>query len=306
MNLSPEAMQLIKDSEGLRLSAYLDPVSVPTIGYGHTAGVKLGQTITQEQANAFLQADLKDAIAAVATSVQVQLTPAQAGALVSFAFNVGAGALATSTLLDKVNAKDWTGAAQEFLRWTHAGGEVLPGLMVRRKAESKIFLEGSPKGLATAPVFGRGVKVNPQYQHSPVSCGQTSVAVAIDALTGKHLADTDIAARYGFALLLALNEECRDAGFVWKDAGNLLPSSWPLIQAKTDAGLPVVTGLNGVFSATGRGHIVLITKIIGETVAYADPAHGEMRSCLRSDMNNCPPHPDGKFMFVATRAAGVN
>lgn len=131
---------LIKEFEGLRLKAYLCSAKVWTIGYGHTKGVKQGDTCTQAEADAFLVADVKWVLTAVERCVQVPLTQGQRAAMNSFVFNCGATALRTSTLLRKLNAGDYKGAADEFPRWNKAGGNVIKGLVRRRAAERKVFL----------------------------------------------------------------------------------------------------------------------------------------------------------------------
>lgn len=140
MRISEKGINLIKRFEGLRLGAYLDSVGVPTIGYGHTRGVKLGQTITQEQADAFLEEDIHEFELAIQRLVHVNLTQNQFDALVSFTFNLGIGSLKQSTLLKKLNAGDITGAANEFNRWVYAGGKKLTGLVKRRSAERLMFI----------------------------------------------------------------------------------------------------------------------------------------------------------------------
>lgn len=151
-----EAVDLVKQFEGLYLSVYLCPAGVPTIGYGHTAGVALGQTITAEQAEQFLTTDLTSAAASVDRLVKVALTPQQRGALASFVFNLGAGNLQDSTLLKLLNGGDYAGAAGEFGKWVHADGKVLPGLVRRRAAEAALFqgqadfLNAQPVAMATA------------------------------------------------------------------------------------------------------------------------------------------------------------
>ena len=140
MRISEKGINLIKRFEGLRLGAYLDSVDVPTIGYGHTRGVKLGQTITQEQADALLEEDIHEFELAIQRLVHVNLTQNQFDALVSFTFNLGIGSLKQSTLLKKLNAGDITGAANEFNRWTYAGGKKLTGLVKRRSAERLLFI----------------------------------------------------------------------------------------------------------------------------------------------------------------------
>ena len=133
-------LELIKEFEGLRLKAYLCSAKVWTIGYGHTKGVKKGDTCTQEEADAFLVADVKWVLTAVERTVKVPLTSGQRAAVNSFIFNCGAGAFRTSTLLRKLNAGDYKGAADEFPRWNKAGGKVIKGLVRRRAAERKVFL----------------------------------------------------------------------------------------------------------------------------------------------------------------------
>ena len=140
MRISEKGIELIKSFEGLRLEAYLDSVAVPTIGYGHTRGVKLGQTITQEQADTLLEEDIHEFELAIQRLVHVNLTQNQFDALVSFTFNLGIGSLKQSTLLKKLNAGDITGAANEFNRWVYAGGKKLTGLVKRRSAERLMFI----------------------------------------------------------------------------------------------------------------------------------------------------------------------
>lgn len=139
MQISKAGLDLIKQFEGLYLKAYRCPAGVPTIGYGHTAGVAMGQTITQQQADDYLRRDVRQFERAVERLVKVPLTQGQFDALVSFAFNLGEGALAQSTLLRLLNAGDYAGAAAQFERWNKAGGRVLPGLVRRRAAERALF-----------------------------------------------------------------------------------------------------------------------------------------------------------------------
>lgn len=139
-NLSAAGLALIKRFEGLRLVAYRDAVGIPTIGYGHTAGVRMGDTITADQADKFLWDDTQGAQAAVRNLVTAPLTQGQYDALVSFVFNLGGGNFSSSTLLRKLNAGDYEGAAGEFGRWVHAGGNRLEGLARRREAERQMFL----------------------------------------------------------------------------------------------------------------------------------------------------------------------
>lgn len=154
MKLSQAGLDLIKHFEGLRLTAYLDAVNVPTIGYGHTNSVKRAdvlnkKTITNTQAEALLKEDVavyERGVNRLTREMGVMLTQSQFDALVSFSFNVGLGNLRRSTLLKKLyvmNQNDQSSiyaVADEFLRWNRAGGKVLQGLVRRRGAERLLFL----------------------------------------------------------------------------------------------------------------------------------------------------------------------
>ena len=126
-------LNLIESFEGLRLTSYQDSVGVWTIGYGHTQGVKQGQTITQQQAQAFLQQDLGVAEAAV-NRLGLTLTDNQFAALVSFTFNLGAGNL------NKLIKNGLAAVPDRILLFDHAGGRQLPGLTRRRQAERALYL----------------------------------------------------------------------------------------------------------------------------------------------------------------------
>lgn len=132
--------ELIKSFEGLELEAYLCPADIWTIGYGHTGNVKEGDSITKAEAEALLDKDLQTFRNGVKRFVKVPLNENQFGALVSFAYNLGLGSLQNSTLLKMLNAGDYTGAADQFLRWNKSGGKVLTGLVRRREAERAVFL----------------------------------------------------------------------------------------------------------------------------------------------------------------------
>ena len=137
--------EIEKQFEGCQLVAYPDPGTGGepwTIGYGHTGGVKRGDMCTQAGADAWLLSDLRSAINAVHAGVIVPISDDEEGALVDLVFNIGSGNFAHSTLLAKLNAKDYHGAASEFGRWNHSGGAVLAGLTRRRAAESDLFIKG--------------------------------------------------------------------------------------------------------------------------------------------------------------------
>ncbi|MEG6079896.1 lysozyme [Enterobacter kobei] len=145
MQTSEKGISLIKQFEGCKLTAYQDSVGVWTIGYGWTQPVdgkpiRAGMTIKQETAERLLKTGLVSYESDVSRLVKVGLTQGQFDALVSFAYNLGSRSLSTSTLLRKLNAGDYAGAADEFLRWNKAGGKVLNGLTRRREAERALFL----------------------------------------------------------------------------------------------------------------------------------------------------------------------
>lgn len=146
MKTSQAGINLIKHFEGLRTTAYLDSVGVPTIGYGHTKGVKLGMMITETKAEQLLRDDLEYFENKVMDMVNVNLLQNQFDALVSFTFNLGEGNLKKSTLLKKLNntvyfrREELESIADEFLKWDKAGGKPLVGLTKRRIAERMMFL----------------------------------------------------------------------------------------------------------------------------------------------------------------------
>ncbi|WP_369521228.1 lysozyme [Escherichia coli] len=145
MQTSEKGIALIKQFEGCKLTAYQDSVGVWTIGYGWTKPVdgkpiRAGMTIKQETAERLLKTGLVSYENDVSRLVKVDLTQGQFDALVSFTYNLGARSLSTSTLLRKLNAEDYAGAADEFLLWNKAGGKVLNGLTRRREAERALFL----------------------------------------------------------------------------------------------------------------------------------------------------------------------
>ncbi|MEZ2337687.1 lysozyme [Mucilaginibacter sp. RCC_168] len=137
---------LIEGFEGLRLKAYLDSAGVPTIGWGNTyyadgKKVKLGDTITRQTADLLLSYKMHEFAAAIKSLVKVPLNDNQGAALLSFQYNTGA--LAVSTLLKKLNAGDYAGAAAQFPVWNKSryNGvlKVNPVLTKRRAIEQALF-----------------------------------------------------------------------------------------------------------------------------------------------------------------------
>jgi lysozyme len=140
---SPKGRALIESAEGLRLDAYLDGRGIPTIGYGHAIGVKMGDSCTQEMADAWLAADLKTAENCITHMAKVPINQNQFDALVSLAYNIGCGNFGKSSVLRALNDGQIQSAAQAFLMWNKIGGEVSQGLTNRREAERSLFLESA-------------------------------------------------------------------------------------------------------------------------------------------------------------------
>ena len=146
MKTSQSGISLIKGFEGKRLNAYDDGVGVWTIGFGtikypNGVRVKKGDTCTEAQAESYLKNDLVKFENAINRLVKVPLNQNQFDALSSFTYNLGETNLSSSTLLKKLNAKDYAGTADQFLRWNKAGGKVMNGLTRRREAERNLFLK---------------------------------------------------------------------------------------------------------------------------------------------------------------------
>lgn len=141
------ASDFIAQWEGFRSSAYKCPAGVWTIGYGHTDGVKKGDTIGKSMAREVLVDDIRKAAESLAPVINVPVTDGQYIALVSLAFNVGANYVKRhcSKLLRCLNTGDDRGAALQFLDITRCNGVVLKGLVDRRKAEAELFFPGVTK-----------------------------------------------------------------------------------------------------------------------------------------------------------------
>ena len=141
MKASDRLIEKIKEFEGLRLRAYRDAVGKPTIGYGHTLGVRMGQRVTERQAEEMLRQDLWVAGRLPNAMGEID-TQGKYDALVSFIFNLGVGSFKRSTLYRRIlrHAPDKMIQA-ELMRWTRSGGKVLPGLVRRREWEAKRWTE---------------------------------------------------------------------------------------------------------------------------------------------------------------------
>ena len=145
MKISNLGLELIKEFEGFSANAYLCPAKIPTIGYGNTfyedsRKVKLGEQISKTDALELLEKIAnKDFADKIFSAIKVPVAQNQFDAMVSLAYNIGTGSFLKSTLLKKVNAGDFIGASEEFLKWNKSGGKELLGLTRRRKREQDLF-----------------------------------------------------------------------------------------------------------------------------------------------------------------------
>ena len=151
MTYTQTGLHLTEEFEGCVLHSYQDEGGVWTIGYGHTLGVEPGMRCTRTQAVVWLLADVKNAAHYVTCLVHVPLNQGEYNALVDFVFNCGAENFRHSTLLRKLNADDYAGAANEFERWDHVRGKVSAGLLARRMKERAEFLQDT-----SSPFFEHG------------------------------------------------------------------------------------------------------------------------------------------------------
>ena len=157
MKVSQKAIQMIKHHEGVRQKPYRCPAKLWTVGVGHVLYPEQGKmkieerdgfplkdadnrTFSMDEVDGILKADLARFERGVVQFCPVPLTQGQYDALISFSFNVGLGTLQRSTLRQKVLRGDMEGAADEFLKYTKAGGKELKGLVIRRKDERALFL----------------------------------------------------------------------------------------------------------------------------------------------------------------------
>lgn len=132
-------LALVKEAEGYRDHAYADTGGVFTLGFGHTKGVKPGDTCNPLQAEYWLEQDLMEAEAAVSKLVTVPLTDNQFSALVVFVFNIGQGQFAKSTLLRKLNEGGYALVPACLKSWIFDNGKVQRGLVSRRASEAALW-----------------------------------------------------------------------------------------------------------------------------------------------------------------------
>ena len=147
MRTNDEGIAIIKKYEGCSLRCYLDPIGIPTIGYGsiwgldHSRLASSHRDITGDEAEHLLKRELLTTENAVARMVTSSLTENQFSAVCCLVYNVGSGRFKSSTIRMKLNRGQFTDAANEFWKWRRAGGKILRGLLRRRAEENLLFLK---------------------------------------------------------------------------------------------------------------------------------------------------------------------
>ena len=198
MNINKATIDLVKDFEGCKLTAYRDPIGVWTIGYGTTARAGLGiiptagMTITQAEADQLLADGLNKFADQIRPMINAGLNDNQFGASVSLAYNIGVHAFSTSSALKHINAGDYDKAANSILLFNKAGGKVLKGLVRRREAERKLFL---------TPVFEQAPEFDERI--SPVQ-STTMQASALQIASGAGAGIAALGSLSGTAQVVAL------------------------------------------------------------------------------------------------------
>lgn len=186
MKTSSKGIALITEFEGFRSKAYLCPAGVPTIGYGFTLGVQLGDTITKEQAKRRLARELESYEAAVSRACTNEPNQNEFDALVCFAFNVGIVGMRKSSVIKAHNRGDHQAAARAFSLWNRAGGKVWAGLTRRRAAEAALYLTPMPDDVsdpAEGPALDmpQAVDAESSLSRSPIVAGSGIAAGATAA-----------------------------------------------------------------------------------------------------------------------------
>ncbi|MCK8779098.1 lysozyme [Rhizobium sp. NTR19] len=182
--INAAGLSLVKEFEGFEPRWYKDPVGIWTIGYGHTdaagdpkyAATK-GLVLTEAKATEILQNDLQKYADAVSKAVTVPLNDNQFDALVSWCYNVGPGAMASSTLVRKLNAGDYAAVPFELSKWNKAGGKVLRGLTRRRAAEGSLFTRKASPAPAPVPT-PKPAPAPPVGESKPTASNATKGLVA--------------------------------------------------------------------------------------------------------------------------------
>jgi GH24 family phage-related lysozyme (muramidase) len=248
MRISQRGIDLIKQFEGCRLKAYKDPAGVPTIAYGHTAGVKMGDTITQEQADELLRDDLVIYEGKVAKyDDKYHWNQNQFDALVSFAYNIGSIDQLTSNGRRSIKT-----ISEKILEYNKAGGNKLEGLVRRRKAEKALFdeaVEGDSSAVEPQPSNStpKETEAKDEAQASPYKVGGVYTVSVRSALNVRKGAGKEYAtvgyknltpdgrkhANAAGALLNGTKVTCNDVKAVGSETWIKIPSGWCCAKTST-------------------------------------------------------------------------
>ena len=284
MRISDDGIDMIKSFEGLVMMAYPDPGTGGepwTIGYGHTKNVRPGMMITEEQAEQLLREDVRGFERAVDDLIPIPLSQSEFVALVSFAFNVGAYALETSTLRKRLLAGEprcWA-YQQELPRWNKGGSGVLPGLVKRRQAEADLACLGYLSEPAEEPVepvetveevlFPLDVPYYTQIDskvpgQAERSCFSSAMAMALDYINPDWMEGDDdwylreVLKRGDTVSAYAQVETARDLGFA---AEFRMDGTQDMLLEILDTDTPVPIGIlhkGNVWQPTGGGHWITL------------------------------------------------
>lgn len=218
--INEAGLRLIREFEGLRLTAYQCPAGVWTIGYGHTKGVTPGQTISTAMAESMLRTDITSFASGVILFCTKRPNENQMAALTSLAYNIGLGAFSKSTVLRHHNAGKFAEAASAFGMWNKAGGRVRAGLTRRRAAEAALYLtpvaDEAQTTRAVPEVKDPSAKVSGTAIAATAGAALTAAQQAVaqlssvwDGLSGFGVSPHVLLAILGTAALVAL------AWFLW-------------------------------------------------------------------------------------------
>ncbi len=200
MKTSNRGLSLIVQFEGFRPDAYLDPVGIPTIGFGFIRGVKMGDKMTLAEARDRLKHEIVEYEQGVLAACTRKPNQNQFDAFVCFAFNVGVAGFRKSSVLKAHNRGDYQAAARAFGLWNKAGGKVFTGLTRRRAAESALYLEPVDIELADEPE-PMPQAVEPERPMTASTINRASVAAGTTATlaAASEALQTVQGVRYGLA-----------------------------------------------------------------------------------------------------------
>jgi GH24 family phage-related lysozyme (muramidase) len=278
------ARRIVKEFEGCRLQAYLCSAGKPTIGYGHTGlDVQLGRTITQQQAEALLELDLRRFAAGIHDMISSSRTLGgnQQAALISWAFNVGLGAVETSTLRRRINAGESAVVVvrEELPRWNKVEGEVSPGLVRRRAAEVALFAGGAPAPRPNPLPVPYYAQLDSSTDQARRMCFSSSCAMALaflrpGILKGPNGDDQYLERVRSFGDTTSATAQVQALASYELKADFTRAADFALLERQIDAGLPVPCGYlhrGPVEKPSGGGHWLCVVGYDATHVIVHDP-----------------------------------